>query len=62
MLNIDLNKLLVVHLYLSDLTDITDDALDRFFGVFPTSFFSKNLSKLRTPPGPKKVCQIIIMF
>ena len=53
MLNIDLNKLLVVHLYLSDLTDITEDALDRFFGVFPTSFFSKNLSKLRTPPGPE---------
>ena len=54
MFNIDGNRLIVVHLYLSDLTDITEDALDRFFGVFPTSFFSKNLSKLRTPPGPVK--------
>ena len=41
--------------YLSDPTEITDDALERSFGVLPTSFFSKNLSKLRTPPGPKKI-------
>ena len=39
--------------YLSDLTEITDDALDSVLGVLPTSFFSKNLSKLRTPPGPE---------
>ena len=39
-------------LYLSRSTEITDDARDKFLGVLPTSFFSKNFSKLSTPPGP----------
>ena len=40
-------------LYLSRSTEITDDARDKFLGVLPTSFFSKNFSKLSTPPGPE---------
>ena len=41
-------------------TDRTDDARDRVLeGDFPISFFSKNLSKLRTPPGPKIMSRII---
>ena len=40
-------------LYLSRSTEITDDARDKFLGVLPTNFFSKNFSKLSTPPGPE---------